>query len=50
MQEPIEPTEALSESKDVTIIDGELVFEHVDFKYDVKRFWKMCHLVFHKVK
>ena len=32
MQEPIEPTEALSESKDVTIIDGELVFEHVDFK------------------
>ena len=41
MQEPIEPTEALSESKDVTIIDGELVFEHVDFKYDVKRFWKM---------
>ena len=49
MQEPIEPTEALSESKDVTIIDGELVFEHVDFKYDVKRFWKMCHLVFHKV-
>lgn len=36
MQEPIEPTEALSESKDVTIIDGELVFEHVDFKYDVK--------------
>lgn len=37
MQEPIEPTEALSESKDVTIIDGELVFEHVDFKYDVKK-------------
>ena len=36
-QEPIEPTEALSESKDVTIIDGELVFEHVDFKYDVKK-------------
>ena len=35
MQEPIEPTEALSESKDVTII--ELVFEHVDFKYDVKK-------------
>lgn len=37
MQEPIEPTEALSESKDVTIIDGELVFERVDFKYDVKK-------------
>lgn len=37
MQEPIEPTEALSESKDVTFIDGELVFEHVDFKYDVKK-------------
>ncbi|WP_277379847.1 ABC transporter ATP-binding protein [Staphylococcus epidermidis] len=37
MQEPIEPTEALSESKDVTIIDGGLVFEHVDFKYDVKK-------------
>ena len=37
MQEPIEPTEALSESKDVTIIDGEIVFEHVDFKYDVKK-------------
>lgn len=37
MQEPIEPTEALSESKDVTIIDDELVFEHVDFKYDVKK-------------
>lgn len=37
MQEPIEPTEALSETKDVTIIDGELVFEHVDFKYDVKK-------------
>lgn len=37
MQEPIEPTEALSESKDVTIIDGELVFEYVDFKYDVKK-------------
>lgn len=37
MQEPIELTEALSESKDVTIIDGELVFEHVDFKYDVKK-------------
>lgn len=37
MQEPIEPTEALLESKDVTIIDGELVFEHVDFKYDVKK-------------
>lgn len=37
MQEPIEPTEALSESKDVTIIDGELVFEQVDFKYDVKK-------------
>ena len=37
MQEPIEPTEAISESKDVTIIDGELVFEHVDFKYDVKK-------------
>ena len=37
MQEPIEPTEALSDSKDVTIIDGELVFEHVDFKYDVKK-------------
>ena len=37
MQEPIEPTEALSESKDATIIDGELVFEHVDFKYDVKK-------------
>lgn len=37
MQEPIEPTEALSESKGVTIIDGELVFEHVDFKYDVKK-------------
>lgn len=37
MQEPIEPTEALSESKDVTIIDGELVIEHVDFKYDVKK-------------
>lgn len=37
MQEPIEPTEALSESKDVTIIDGELVFEHVAFKYDVKK-------------
>lgn len=37
MQEPIEPTEALSESKDVTIIEGELVFEHVDFKYDVKK-------------
>ena len=37
MQEPIEPTEALSESKDVTIIDGELVCEHVDFKYDVKK-------------
>lgn len=37
MQEPIEPTEALSESKDVTIIDGELVFEHVDFKYGVKK-------------
>lgn len=37
MQEPIEPTEALSESKDVTIIDGELVLEHVDFKYDVKK-------------
>ncbi|MBB1176900.1 ABC transporter ATP-binding protein [Staphylococcus epidermidis] len=37
MQEPIEPTEALSESKNVTIIDGELVFEHVDFKYDVKK-------------
>lgn len=37
MQELIEPTEALSESKDVTIIDGELVFEHVDFKYDVKK-------------
>ena len=37
MQEPIEPTEALSESKDVTIIDGESVFEHVDFKYDVKK-------------
>ena len=37
LQEPIEPTEALSESKDVTIIDGELVFEHVDFKYDVKK-------------
>lgn len=37
MQESIEPTEALSESKDVTIIDGELVFEHVDFKYDVKK-------------
>ncbi len=40
MQEPIEPTEALSESKDVTIIDGELVFEHVDFKYDVKKILK----------
>lgn len=37
MQEPIEPTEALSESKDATVIDGELVFEHVDFKYDVKK-------------
>ncbi|WP_145368547.1 ABC transporter ATP-binding protein [Staphylococcus epidermidis] len=37
MQEPIEPTEALSESKNVTIIDGELVFEHVDFKYDIKK-------------
>ncbi|MCG1517389.1 ABC transporter ATP-binding protein/permease [Staphylococcus epidermidis] len=40
MQEPIEPTEALSESKDVTIIDGELVFEHVDFKYDVKKIFE----------
>ena len=42
MQEPIEPTEALSESKDVTIIDGELVFEHVDFKYDVKKDFGRC--------
>ncbi|MBL7572657.1 ABC transporter ATP-binding protein [Staphylococcus saccharolyticus] len=37
MQEPIEPTEALSESKDVCVIDGELKFENVNFKYDVKK-------------
>lgn len=37
MQEPIEPTEALSESKDEIIEDGELSFENVDFKYDVKK-------------
>lgn len=36
MQEPIEPTEALEESKDVEVQDGELVFDHVNFKYDVK--------------
>ena len=34
MQEPIEPTEALSESKDEIVEDGELSFENVDFKYD----------------
>ena len=37
MQEPIEPTEALSESKDEIVEDGELNFENVDFKYDVKK-------------
>ncbi len=37
MQEPIEPTEALSESKGVCVIDGELKFENVNFKYDVKK-------------
>lgn len=37
MQEPIEPTEALSESKDEIVEDGELSFENVDFKYDVKK-------------
>lgn len=37
MQEPIEPTEALSESKDEIVENGELSFENVDFKYDVKK-------------
>lgn len=37
MQEPIEPTEALSESKDEIVEDGELSFENVDFTYDVKK-------------
>ncbi len=37
MQEPIEPTEVLSESKDEIVEDGELSFENVDFKYDVKK-------------
>ena len=37
MQEPIEPTEALSESKDEIVEDGELSFENVGFKYDVKK-------------
>ncbi|EEE49638.1 ABC transporter ATP-binding protein [Staphylococcus capitis] len=37
MLEPIEPTEALSESKDEIVEDGELSFENVDFKYDVKK-------------
>lgn len=37
MQEPIEPTEALSESKYEIVEDGELSFENVDFKYDVKK-------------
>lgn len=36
MQEPIEPTESLEDSKDVEVQDGELVFDHVNFKYDVK--------------
>ena len=37
MQEPIEPTEALEDSENVLIDDGVLSFEHVDFKYDVKK-------------
>ncbi|SHD38313.1 ABC transporter ATP-binding protein [Staphylococcus argenteus] len=37
MQEPIEPTEDLEDSKNVLIDDGVLSFEHVDFKYDVKK-------------
>ncbi|MEN2449406.1 ABC transporter ATP-binding protein, partial [Bacillus sp. JR_15] len=36
MQEPIEPTEALEESKDIEIHDGEISFDNVNFKYDVK--------------
>lgn len=37
MQEPIEPTEALEDSENVLIDDGVLSFEHVDFKYHVKK-------------
>ncbi|HFQ1329649.1 TPA: ABC transporter ATP-binding protein [Staphylococcus aureus] len=37
MQEPIEPTEALEDSENVLIDDGVLSFEHVDFKYGVKK-------------
>ncbi|HCY9310859.1 TPA: ABC transporter ATP-binding protein [Staphylococcus aureus] len=37
MQEPIEPTEALEDSENVLIDDGVLSFEHVDFKYVVKK-------------
>ena len=37
MQEPIERTEALSESENDLVEDGELSFEHVDFKYDIKK-------------
>lgn len=37
MQENVEPTESLQASKDITIQDGELTFEHVDFKYDVAK-------------
>ncbi|MBO1198819.1 ABC transporter ATP-binding protein [Staphylococcus simiae] len=37
MQEPIEPTEALEDSEHVLINEGILSFEHVDFKYDVKK-------------
>jgi hypothetical protein len=44
MQEPIEPTESLEDSKDVEVQDGELVFDHVNFKYDVKSLYVMSPL------
>ena len=36
MQEPIEPMEDLQPIEDISIYDGELSFENVDFKYDIK--------------
>lgn len=36
MQEPIEPMEDLQPIEDISINDGELSFENVDFKYDIK--------------
>lgn len=36
MQEPIEPMEDLQPIDHISINDGELSFENVDFKYDIK--------------